>query len=106
MAEKSSVILQAACDRDDRNRGQRVRLLASAGIAVQATHKGVVGKPEEDEQLSLADQRFTVAPGSFKVLTLVGNLHLSLCDWAPGETHLDSRGLFETVNGGTSTLRT
>ena len=61
MAEESSAILQAACDRDDRNRGQRVRLLASAGIAVQATHKGVVGKPEEDEQLSLADQRFTAA---------------------------------------------
>ena len=61
MAEEYFVILQAACDRDDRNRGQRVRLLASAGIAVQATHKGVVGKPEEDELLSLANQRFTVA---------------------------------------------
>ena len=73
----------------DRNRGQRVRLLASAGIVVQATHKGVVGKPEEDEQLSLANQRFTMAPDNPEVLTLVGNLHLSLCDWAPAQNVFD-----------------
>jgi RNA polymerase-associated protein CTR9 len=30
-----------------------------------------------------------VAPGNPKVLTLVGNLHLSLCDWAPAQNVFD-----------------
>jgi len=31
----------------------------------------------------------TVAPGNPEVLTLVGNLHLSLCDWAPAQSVFD-----------------
>jgi tetratricopeptide (TPR) repeat protein len=30
-----------------------------------------------------------VAPGNAEVLTLVGNLHLSLCDWAPAQSVFD-----------------
>ena len=30
-----------------------------------------------------------VAPGNPEVLTLVGNLHLSLCDWAPAQKVFD-----------------
>ena len=30
-----------------------------------------------------------VAPGNPEVLTLVGNLHLSLCDWAPAQNVFD-----------------
>eukprot|EP00957_Ditylum_brightwellii_P130809 9978355-Ditylum_brightwellii.AAC.1 len=31
----------------------------------------------------------TVAPGNPEVLTLVGNLHLSLCAWAPAQSVFD-----------------
>jgi tetratricopeptide (TPR) repeat protein len=31
----------------------------------------------------------TVAPGNPEVLTLIGNLHLSLCDWAPAQNVFD-----------------
>ena len=51
---ESSAILQAACDRPGGNSSQKVRLLASAGIAHLA-----LGNSEEDRQQ--ADQRFTNA---------------------------------------------
>jgi len=52
-SRESSAILQAACDRPGGNRDQRVRILASAGIAhlTQAA----------DKERSLADHRFTSA---------------------------------------------
>jgi RNA polymerase-associated protein CTR9 len=52
-SRESSTILQAACDRPGGSRDQRVRILASAGIAhlTQAA----------DKERSLADHRFTSA---------------------------------------------
>ena len=52
-SRESSKILQEACDRPGGSREQRVRLLASAGIAhlTQAA----------DKERSLADHRFTSA---------------------------------------------
>lgn len=69
LAGESSAILQAACDRpsgsSSGNADERVRLLASAGIAHLAlgktTTSGSSSSQQNDEHRVLADQRFTSA---------------------------------------------
>ncbi|CAB9509292.1 associated protein CTR9 homolog [Seminavis robusta] len=71
-SRESSTILQAACDLDTgNNRDQKVRILASAGIALlteaqqsQSTAPGGIKRPggdPKDELRSMADNRFTHA---------------------------------------------
>jgi tetratricopeptide (TPR) repeat protein len=66
----SSTLLQSACDRPGGNREERVRILASAGIAhltqAQQSHAGASGgvkRPGNDQEdlRSMADNRFTHA---------------------------------------------
>jgi RNA polymerase-associated protein CTR9 len=73
-SRESSIILQAACDRPSGNREERVRILASAGIAYltqaaqlssgsapgSSKRPGAVADPR-DELRGLADNRFTNA---------------------------------------------
>ena len=105
-SRESSTILQAACDHPDGNKHQKVRILASAGIALltqaQASQSSAPGgmpkRPggdPKDEFRSMADDRFTHAS---KVDTLFpmtwigrGMLNLSL-------TRLDqARFFFDTT---------
>ena len=105
-SRESSTILQAACDHPDGNAQQKVRVLASAGIALltqaqasQSTAPGGMNKrpggDPKDEFRSMADDRFTHAS---KVDTLFpmtwigrGMLNLSL-------TRLDqARFFFDTT---------
>ena len=62
-ARDASAILQAGCDRPGGNREERVRLLASAGIAhltqAQQSSSKKSGSDPKDELSSMADQRFT-----------------------------------------------
>ena len=69
-SRESSTILQAACDHPEGNAEQRVRILASAGIALltqaqqsQSTAPGGTGRPggDQEELRSMADNRFTHA---------------------------------------------
>lgn len=70
-SRESSNILQAACDNTGGNREERVRILASAGIALltqaqqsQSTAPGGIKRPggdPKDELISMADNRFTHA---------------------------------------------
>ena len=88
LSRESSTILQAAVDHPGGNREQKVRILASAGIALltqaqqsQSTAPGGIKRPggdPKDELRSMADNRFTNASKVDTLFPMVGPVHLYL----------------------------